>query len=182
VEHRPDGLGQCRTVANLRDALARARSGETLLYAVWPGQWQSDRYLVDDLDTLAAEVGLPAGQPPAELAPPSRFTDLPHDIQTSLARALKHSVGRALSAGWHLDATDDGAEQVTIYPYKPGGRGRPVGGGTWRWDPNRAAFDPVELWPKPSSPLGRDPTVRSSPRHPPHTTPRTREQPGPTRT
>ncbi|HSV67765.1 MAG TPA: hypothetical protein VLJ59_17935 [Mycobacteriales bacterium] len=166
IEHRDDGLDECRQVEDLQAALQRARSGETRLYAVWPGQWRSDLYLIDELDSLADAIGLPADEPPPELTPPVRFTDLPHDLQARLVRGLKRSVGRALSAGWHVDPAPDGAELVTVYPYKPGGRGNPVGGGIWRWDSDRTEFDAVELWPKPSSPLGQDPTVRPSPRDP----------------
>lgn len=31
------------------DACERARSGESPLFAVWPGQWSSDMFAIDDL-------------------------------------------------------------------------------------------------------------------------------------
>lgn len=36
----------------------RACSGESRLFAVWPGQWRSDLFVIDDLDEYAKAVGL----------------------------------------------------------------------------------------------------------------------------
>ncbi|QQQ76680.1 hypothetical protein IOD16_37885 [Saccharothrix sp. 6-C] len=39
------------------DACERARSGESPLFAVWPGQWSSDMFVIDDLATFARQMG-----------------------------------------------------------------------------------------------------------------------------
>ena len=45
-----DAQGNSR-LFNIDDGtVARVRSGETKLYAVWPGEWSSDLFLVDDID------------------------------------------------------------------------------------------------------------------------------------
>lgn len=36
----------------------RARSGESRLYAVWPGRWRSDLFTIDDLDEYARAFGI----------------------------------------------------------------------------------------------------------------------------
>jgi hypothetical protein len=41
-----------------RGAYERAVAGESRLYAVWPGQWSSDLFLIDDLEEYARAVGL----------------------------------------------------------------------------------------------------------------------------
>ncbi len=40
------------------EALKRAESGITTLYAVWPGNWSSDLFIIDDLDEFANSFGL----------------------------------------------------------------------------------------------------------------------------
>jgi hypothetical protein len=44
--------------ADVRDATRRALAGETTLYAVWPGQWSSDLFVIDEVDKLADAIGL----------------------------------------------------------------------------------------------------------------------------
>ena len=44
--------------ADQQDALDRAHKGEITLYAVWPGQWRSDLFLVDDLFPMADALGV----------------------------------------------------------------------------------------------------------------------------
>ncbi|WP_082376320.1 hypothetical protein [Nocardiopsis sp. NRRL B-16309] len=39
-------------------AYERAKRGESRLYAVWPGQWSSHLFAIDDLDQYAAAFGL----------------------------------------------------------------------------------------------------------------------------
>ena len=39
-------------------AYQRAISQMTILYAVWPGKWKSDLFIIDDLDTFAKEFEL----------------------------------------------------------------------------------------------------------------------------
>ena len=39
-------------------AYERARSGESRLFAVWPGQWRSDLFVIDDLDEYARAIGM----------------------------------------------------------------------------------------------------------------------------
>lgn len=42
----------------VRMAYERARAGSTKLYAVWPGKWSSDLFLIDDLDAFAEKLEL----------------------------------------------------------------------------------------------------------------------------
>lgn len=44
--------------AMVLEAYQRAINKATTLYAVWPGQWRSDLFIIDDLDTFAKELGL----------------------------------------------------------------------------------------------------------------------------
>ena len=41
-----------------RESYERARSGESRIFAVWPGNWRSDLFSVDDLDEWAKDVGI----------------------------------------------------------------------------------------------------------------------------
>jgi hypothetical protein len=40
------------------DAYLRAKNGESRLYAVWPGKWRSDLFIIDDLDDYARAIGI----------------------------------------------------------------------------------------------------------------------------
>lgn len=42
-----------------RIAAQRALRGESELFAVWPGQWSSDLFLIDDPAALVAAIGEP---------------------------------------------------------------------------------------------------------------------------
>jgi hypothetical protein len=57
------------------DAIRRARSGESHLYAVWPGQWSSHLFDIDDLDQLEGGLGIVNDQRRTGLA------DHPHDVR-----------------------------------------------------------------------------------------------------
>jgi hypothetical protein len=39
-------------------ASARVRAGESTLYAVWPGHYRSDLFLIDDIETYEKAIGL----------------------------------------------------------------------------------------------------------------------------
>lgn len=41
-----------------RASVKRAIDGETTLYAVWPGQWRSDLFHIDDLQEAAVALGV----------------------------------------------------------------------------------------------------------------------------
>ncbi|GAB2992026.1 hypothetical protein LWP59_33845 [Amycolatopsis acidiphila] len=41
-----------------RESYDRALAGECQLYAVWPGEWRSDLFIIDDLDEYARALGL----------------------------------------------------------------------------------------------------------------------------
>ena len=40
------------------DAIRRAEANETQLYAVWPGRWSSDLFIIDDLEEMAESMEL----------------------------------------------------------------------------------------------------------------------------
>lgn len=42
------------------EAIKRAEKGITTLYAVWPGRWSSDLFIIDDVKAMAAAFGLVA--------------------------------------------------------------------------------------------------------------------------
>ena len=44
--------------ANVQKAYKRAMDKMTTLYAVWPGNWSSDLFIIDDLDAFAKELSL----------------------------------------------------------------------------------------------------------------------------
>jgi hypothetical protein len=52
-EQRGSDLAQLGAKSEIRDAIRRARSGSSTIFAVWPGQWKSDLFVIDDLDRLA---------------------------------------------------------------------------------------------------------------------------------
>lgn len=54
-----------------REAVGRARSGSSRLFAVWPGQWASHLFAIDDLDACARGLGF--------LPDPSRTGLAEHD-------------------------------------------------------------------------------------------------------
>ncbi|MHC1717202.1 MAG: hypothetical protein AB9883_00885 [Acidaminococcaceae bacterium] len=42
----------------LLDAYKRAIAEEIVIYAVWPGRWSSDLFMIDNLDIFAKKFGL----------------------------------------------------------------------------------------------------------------------------
>lgn len=48
IEVTPDGgVAQLRYADELRDGLQRAKSGDSRVYAAWPGQYRTDLFEVD---------------------------------------------------------------------------------------------------------------------------------------
>ncbi|MCP2321027.1 hypothetical protein APR12_006417 [Nocardia amikacinitolerans] len=39
------------------DSWSRAKGGKSRLFAVWPGQWRSDLFVIDDLDRMGGAFG-----------------------------------------------------------------------------------------------------------------------------
>ena len=56
----PDGNVQQvhHTADELKKAHDDAKTGDAALYAVWPGKWRSDLFVIDDLDAFADAVGI----------------------------------------------------------------------------------------------------------------------------
>lgn len=55
IERHPNGmLHQIRTKAQMTAAVQMAKDGEIDIVAVWPGEYRSDLFVIDDLDALAA--------------------------------------------------------------------------------------------------------------------------------
>lgn len=59
IELRAGELLWMKTRGETREAVTRALSGQSTLYAAWPGQWKTDLFLVDDVDKLAKAINLP---------------------------------------------------------------------------------------------------------------------------
>lgn len=47
------------TKTDFTDAYSSARNGSATLYAVWPGNWRSELFVIDDLNAFADAVGVP---------------------------------------------------------------------------------------------------------------------------
>lgn len=45
-------------IKDVLEAFKRADKGTTTLYAVWPGNWSSDLFIIDDLEKFAEKFGL----------------------------------------------------------------------------------------------------------------------------
>lgn len=45
-----------RFIADLRAAVRRVIAGESQMIAVWPGEWRSDAFTVDNPEALAAAI------------------------------------------------------------------------------------------------------------------------------
>ncbi len=56
ISQVPHGNKSERLIA--LEAYQRAIDGTTTLYAVWPGNWRSDLFIIDDLDAFAKALGL----------------------------------------------------------------------------------------------------------------------------
>ena len=58
-----DGAGTVtqvsHTLRDLQEAYNAVLNNSAKLYAVWPGQWRSDLFVIDDLDSFADAVGIP---------------------------------------------------------------------------------------------------------------------------
>ena len=54
--------GQVQQVPNSKTGISKAydnvKNGNTVLYAVWPGNWRSDLFIIDDPDALAEAFGI----------------------------------------------------------------------------------------------------------------------------
>ena len=63
IEVSADGsVGQVSCTKNdMTEAVARAKAGQSKLYAVWPGNYRSDLFIIDDLDMLADAYGIDHG-------------------------------------------------------------------------------------------------------------------------
>ncbi|MGW2034770.1 hypothetical protein [Streptomyces sp. NPDC001811] len=61
------------------DAYRRALAGESRLFAVWPGQWRSDLFAIDNLDEFARAHGIIHDEERTGLA------DHTHDVEWTLA-------------------------------------------------------------------------------------------------
>lgn len=60
IEVSKDGFIQqipCNKSA-IKEACLRARTDQTTLLAVWPGQYRSDLFIVDDIDALLDAYGI----------------------------------------------------------------------------------------------------------------------------
>ena len=56
MELTPNGeLTQLFTRQQRLDACMNAKTGKSKIVAVWPGQYRSDLFIIDDLDTFYAE-------------------------------------------------------------------------------------------------------------------------------
>lgn len=54
IERHASGmLHQIRTKAHMTEAITSARAGTIDIVAVWPGEYRSDLFVIDDLDALA---------------------------------------------------------------------------------------------------------------------------------
>ena len=74
-----------------REAYERARRGECRLYAVWPGQWSSHLFAIDDLDQYAAAFGLVHDEKRTGL------TDHQHEVSWSVSPYEKRPNGSYIS-------------------------------------------------------------------------------------
>jgi hypothetical protein len=75
----------------------RARSGESRLFAVWPGSWRSDLFVIDDLDEYARAHGLLHDQQRTGLA------DHEHAVRWTLDPSEKKPMGSYITVRVHLD-------------------------------------------------------------------------------
>jgi len=58
IELRDGEMSQCFKRDDLREAVRRGQAKVSRLFAVWPGQYASDLFVIDDLDALASKVGV----------------------------------------------------------------------------------------------------------------------------
>ena len=59
IEVSPDGaVTQLSTVGEKRSAYINAQAGISKIFAVWPGRWRSDLFIIDDLDAFSEKQSL----------------------------------------------------------------------------------------------------------------------------
>ena len=59
MEVSPDGaVTQLSTVGEKRSAYINAQAGISKIFAVWPGRWRSDLFIIDDLDAFSEKQSL----------------------------------------------------------------------------------------------------------------------------
>ncbi len=59
IEVTPAGeVRQISSKSEKREAAVNAFAGKSQIYAVWPGQWRSDLFLIDDLEAFSEKNGL----------------------------------------------------------------------------------------------------------------------------
>ena len=59
MEVSPDGaVTQLSTVGEKRSAYINAQAGISKIFAVWPGRWRSDFFIIDDLDAFSEKQSL----------------------------------------------------------------------------------------------------------------------------
>ncbi|RPE33835.1 hypothetical protein [Kitasatospora cineracea] len=75
----------------------RARSGKSTLYAVWPGEWSSHLFVIDDLDEYARAHGLVHDEKRTGLA------DHEHTVRWTLDPSETNPLGSYITIRVHLD-------------------------------------------------------------------------------
>ncbi|GAA4993664.1 hypothetical protein GCM10023205_77930 [Yinghuangia aomiensis] len=75
----------------------RARSGQSRLFAVWPGEWASHLFVIDDPDEYARAHGLLHDQERTGL------TDHRHSVRWELDPSEKKPMGSYITIRGHLD-------------------------------------------------------------------------------
>ena len=76
---------------------ARVLAGESRLYAVWPGQWSSHLFVIDDLDQYARALGLVHDETRTGLA------DHEHQVRWSISKYENKPNGSYVSISVQLD-------------------------------------------------------------------------------
>lgn len=90
----------------------RLRTGKSRLFAVWPGQWRSDLFEIDDIDAYAKGVGIIHDEARSGLA------DHEHDVQWSISpyesnpSASYIDIKVALNCGCQIKDLDTFATQM----------------------------------------------------------------------
>lgn len=62
LELRDDQIEWLKTRDETRAAVTRACTGESVIYAAWPGQWKTDLFVIDDPQQLADALGMKTGK------------------------------------------------------------------------------------------------------------------------
>lgn len=59
MEVFPDGtINQLSSDSEKYEAASRAKRNMSAIYAVWPGNWRSDLFVIDDIDAFCEEQNL----------------------------------------------------------------------------------------------------------------------------